>query len=94
MLFRSGDLRPIVLEKGNLIALLDLYSGISNEIEQLLAQIGSDSLLNDQQKELFTSLFDRYVAILREDTGLGTYFFPEETWGDKVLHLIRSIAIL
>ncbi len=89
-----GELRPIVLEKGNLSTIIDLYSGISSEIDQLLAQIDDDSLLTDQQKELFTSLFDRYTAILREDIGLGTYFFPDETWGEETLQSLRSIVLL
>ncbi|MDA1079644.1 MAG: hypothetical protein O2840_03070 [bacterium] len=89
-----GELRPIVLEKGNITAVLELYSGISKEIRQLLAQIENTSSLNDQQKALFVSLFDRFVAILKEDTGLGRYFFPEETWGREVLQLFRSIVLL
>jgi len=89
-----GSLRPIVIEKGELKTLQELYSGISNEAVQLLSQIDDTASLTDQQKDRFASLFDRYVSLLRGDIGLGSYYFPDETWGSIVLQELRAIVLL
>ena len=89
-----GSLRPIVLEKGDLKTLQQLYSGISSEAKQLLSQLSEAATLNNQHKVRFASLFDRYLAALKSDIGLGSYFFPDETWGAKVLQDLRAIILL
>ncbi|KKU82766.1 MAG: hypothetical protein UY10_C0024G0002 [Microgenomates group bacterium GW2011_GWA2_47_8] len=89
-----GSLRPIVVEKGELKTLQELYSGISSECRQLLGMNDQTGLLTDQQKVRFVSLFDRLVSALRGDNGLGSYYFPDDTWGKEVLQYCRTIVLL
>jgi len=89
-----GSFRPIVIEKEEMKTLQELYSGISSELTSLLGHLSDTALLTDQQKERFDSLFDRLLSVLRTDDGLGSYFFPEETWGEQVLQKFRAIVLL
>lgn len=88
----SDDERQIAIEHYGLSDLIQTYSGISNEIERLTSRKRVNKALNQQEKTLLSSLFNRLYEILSEDMGLILHYFPQVKSGAEVLSEFQSVC--
>ena len=84
-----GDERSVIGLKTNLYALMDVYSGISNELARLITNFGNIKTIDHQSKLLIASLFDRLYGALQSDFGLGRRYFPRVTFGRELLSKLQ-----
>lgn len=71
-----GDERIIMGQKIGLKDSVEIYSGLSKELDRLTAFGDSQKAFKDQQKSDFHSIFDRLVAALASDSGLIGHYYP------------------
>ena len=76
-----GSERPIVIEQYGLLDLLNAYSGISREINQLLGKFEHKKELTDWQKISLHNTYTRLIDTLAEDPGLVEFYFPGKEGG-------------
>ena len=70
----GGDVREQILEHFDVMGLSTLYSGISNQYQQLLESFVPKKRLNEQQIKYFRSIFERTHDLLLQDLGLVWYY--------------------
>ena len=85
-----GDEKTFISDNYHLLDLIDSYSGVSNEIDELLEKKKEGSFANDQQKKVFLSVFSRLASIIQKDSGLLRYYFPDVKGG---LCLLSSLEV-
>ncbi|MBD3250213.1 MAG: hypothetical protein GF381_01405 [Candidatus Pacebacteria bacterium] len=88
--WKFGDERAIIGRKTNVKDLIDLYSGISSEIDSLLSNFSKTKKFTDQQKQQFFSIFDRLAHSLLSDLGLVSYYFPAAKTGTDLLQTLQQ----
>lgn len=89
-----GSERPIVVQKYSLQSLLDIYSGISEEISHLLIKKDTKKGLTKKEKKLFVSLLDRFIDALVSDIGILSYYFPGSPEARTLLKNLQLISLL
>jgi len=72
-----GDQESFLVKKYHVDELINIYSGISNELAQLLDSKVGTSSLTAQQKMSVYSLYDRFYSVLTKDIGLTYDVFPQ-----------------
>lgn len=87
-----GDEQITIGQKIALSDSLQVYSGISRELNQLTEIIGAVKKLNNQQKLDFYSIYNRFVAFLAEDSGLVKHYFPQVEGPLDLLYKLQKIA--
>ncbi len=75
--WQFGDEQIVIGQKTNLRDLIDIYSGISTELESLLTKNVQVKSLSNQQKDKICSIFDRLYTSIETDLGLIPYYFPQ-----------------
>ena len=83
--WQFGDEQIIIGQKTGLQDLIDVYSGIGKEIENLLTYFSKNKNFSNRQKSKFYSIFDRLLHTLLGDLGLITYYFPNAKSGIELL---------
>lgn len=71
-----GDVRSVIMQKYRLADLAATYSGVSRELNQLIAKMKADNESKDQYKKQLSLLFYRWWDVVSEDVGLTTIYFP------------------
>jgi hypothetical protein len=71
---RVGDMFQVIDRIEGVSDLMTAYSGISKEIDQLLAKSSVFSLLTYQQKNHIASVFHRMYSLMQKDRGWGAFF--------------------
>lgn len=87
-----GDERKIIGQKLQLVTVQDLLSGVSNEATALLMEKTQINYTKDQSKTRFISLFDRFMAIIKQDTGLGRHYFSQEISARLILAQLQLLG--
>jgi DNA-binding transcriptional regulator PaaX len=86
-----GDERSTVVDSFSLSDVVESYSGISKDINQLLSvkntQKGSYQTLKNQ----ISSVFDRLFICLTQDTGLAQYYFTQTVKPHQLLHSLHNL---
>lgn len=80
-----------VLRQLGIADVLQAYSGISEEIAQLLAKNNISAEATDQQKKLIHTVFDRFCESLGQDPGFAARYGPELL---QPIRLFRSMQSL
>ena len=68
------------------------YSGISREIESLLATTSAEQSMTDQQKKDFLSVCARFRDSLADDCGIGSYYYPNSPTARQLLSQLQLLA--
>ncbi len=84
-----GDDRKIIGQKTNLMGLVDIYSGISTELNNMLNKKLSCKTLTSQQKKAIYSVYHRLVSNLETDSGIVNYYFPQVEDGLQLLNKLK-----
>ncbi len=71
---------------------LQSYSGISSEIDQLLASWSGKKRLNKKQKEEIFLVFSRLFPVFETDLRLVEEFFPQVSSGKSLVARLQKIA--
>lgn len=90
--WQFGDEKDVI---GRILQLGDLtttYSSVSKEIDRLLAFDTPLISFTDQQKLLFSSVFDRLFAALQIDRGVQKAYFPQVQTGTELLFGLQNIS--
>lgn len=80
-----GDERSFALDNYSLLDVHQSYSGVSNELEQLLSKKIIFSSASDQEKKDIFSVFDRLATLISGDVGLLQHYFPDIARGRELL---------
>ncbi len=92
--FLFGDERAIMDQFFNLSDSQQLYSGISREINELLASTSNLSNLSDPQKKRLCSVFDRFYSLIQKDIGITQYYFPRVEGAEDILRRLQKILLV
>lgn len=66
-----------IIEKYGLLDIVEAYSGISRDVSRLLKQqIYKKELINQSKKDM-NLVYDRVLAVLKEDPGFCSFYFQE-----------------
>lgn len=85
-----GSQRPIAISDFGVEDVVNGYSSISKQVSQLLGKRSEEKRLSSKSKEQLSQIFNRFYAVIREDKGLGTFYFPHEKPGQIVLKEIQQ----
>lgn len=88
-----GDERSLISEKYQLVELLESYSGVSKQIDQLLKTKKAFSSLNDQSKKEIFSVFNRLYSLIQKDIGICEYYFPQVASPTELLAKLHSLVL-
>lgn len=72
-----GDIERLIINNQHLADLVTAYSGISNQLNELLSDDHQISQLTEQRKIEFSSLFDRFYRLLSNEAGHWQLYFPQ-----------------
>ncbi len=72
-----GDIERLIINNQHLADIVTAYSGISNQLNELLSNDQQISQLTEQRKIEFSSLFDRFYHLLSNEAGYWQLFFPQ-----------------
>lgn len=92
--FLYTDMLQLIGQKINLSDTLSLLSGISKEIDQLLAKIDKQKGLTSHQKKQINSLFCRLFELAESSFSLVSNFYPQAKDALDYLKKLQKIAIL
>ncbi len=92
--WQLGIERSTITRNFGLADLATAYSGISNEIDELLATNNSQATLNNQQKQSLFSAYDRFRELLKDDVGLLPHFYPQVTSGIQIVKRFQHLFAL
>jgi hypothetical protein len=91
--WQFGDEQIVIGQKAGLSDLLSVYSGISTELDNLLTKIDNEKSLSVRQKEQIASIFERFVTVLQQDTGILPYYYPQVKTGWQLLsQLVQGVG--
>ncbi len=86
-----GDEQAIVEEHYKLSDVVEILSGLSSEVEELLTnKKEQNSLTNKNKQQLFT-VFDRLFEVLKNDAGLSSYYYPQTPTARKLLSDLQGL---
>ena len=86
-----GDERLAIDEHYMLSDIVEIYSGISNEINQLLEQKNEQKRLTKKARLQIYSVFDRFFNILGTDPGFLHHYYPQLQTAMQLLTQLRSM---
>jgi DNA-binding transcriptional regulator PaaX len=86
-----GDEQIVIGQKTDLQDRLDVYSGISKEVDELIEAIHHNKSLSNKQKKQIYSIFDRLYQSLGTDLGLISRYYPQANSGVDLLNQIKSL---
>lgn len=89
-----GSIRPIVIKKYLLQSLLDIYSGISDDITNLLRKKDGKKRLKEKEIALFNDSLKRFYDVLGSDNGILSYYFPGSPDAKNILRDLQLIVHL
>ena len=87
-----GDERSLVNEQYLLLDLVEIYSGISKEINQLLELKNNQKRLTKKARLQIYSVFDRLFNVLAQDPGFLNYYYPDTSSAAVLLTQLHSIC--
>ena len=85
-----GDEFKVIGQRINLQDNSDLYSGISNEAEQLTSILISEKGLTKQQKKQFIMVFTRFNSFLHQTNPIFFLFSPQVKSLSKIINLLQK----
>lgn len=88
-----GTQNPIISEQFHISDLINTYSSISREIDDLLIKFEAKKGLIGSLKNDFSSIYQRWFDTFSEDKGLMSVHFPHETSGVDVLKKLQHILL-
>lgn len=83
--WQFGDPQIVIGQNELVKDTMDVYSGISRELEKLLAKNRDTKGLSDRQKRTIGSIYDRLVLNMQQDSGIIPYYFPQAATGFELL---------
>jgi DNA-binding transcriptional regulator PaaX len=86
-----GDERNIINQQYLLLDLIEVYSGISKEINQLLELKNNKKRLTKKARLQVYSVFDRLFNVLSQDPGFLTYYYPQTSSALVMLSQLHSM---
>ncbi|MBT3249410.1 MAG: hypothetical protein HN846_03210 [Candidatus Pacebacteria bacterium] len=86
-----GDERSIVNQQYMLLDLLEVYSGISREINQLLELKNNKKGLTKKSRLQIYSVFDRLFNVLSQDPGFLQYYYSDVPTAVVLLKQLHSM---
>jgi len=86
-----GDDRQIAINHFHILDLIQSYSGISRDIDRLIERKKLFRELNNQEKKLLSSLFNRWYSNIQEDYGLIPFYFPHVNDGRVLLKRLQAV---
>lgn len=89
-----GSIRPIVIKKYLLQSLLDIYSGISEDISLLLRKKDVEKRLKEKEIALFNNSLKRFYDVLGSDNGILSYYYPGSPDAKNILRDLQLIVHL
>ena len=89
-----GDPRIVIGQKINLQDDLTAYSGISKELQRLIDLSANKKAFSRQSKVSFSSIFDRFIIILEQSSGLIRHYYPQVAGPIELLKQLQKIAQL
>jgi len=89
-----GDERRAVSDHYILSDIAEIYSGISNEINQLLETQNEQKRLTKKVRLQIYSVFDRLFNVLSLDPGFLHYYYPQLPTAEQLLNQLHSVLIL
>ena len=89
-----GDPRIVIGQKINLQDDLTAYSGISKELQGLTDLSTHKKAFSRQSKVLFSSIFDRFMVILEQSSGLIRHYYPQVEGPIELLEQLQKLAQL
>lgn len=89
-----GEERKILVEKLQLLDLLENYSGVSNELDSMLGKIKDENELSEKDKKQLFSVFTRLFSIVEIDEGFLEHYFPDENNCKKLLKKLHFLSSL
>jgi len=87
-----GDERNIVNRHDLLLDLVEVYSGISKEINQLLVLKNNQKRLTKKARLQVYSVFDRLFNVLGQDPGFLQYYYPNLLTVAALLNQLHSMV--
>lgn len=87
-----GDERQFLNNTYILQDIANTYSGVSNEISQMLNKKNKSLAASHQLKQQFLSVFDRYLTVLDHDLGLISFFYPQTQDASQILAQIKALG--
>jgi DNA-binding transcriptional regulator PaaX len=90
--WQIGDERSFLNDSYLLQDIVNGYSGISSEIDQLLSRKKQSLVANQQLKQRFLSVFDRYYSLVEHDLGLIPYFYPHAKTALELLVEVKPLG--
>jgi len=85
--FGDGDI--IIGQQAQLQSLIDIYSGISKEIQSLLGVKNREKRLPKRLKNRLFSLYDRLYQSVSRDLGIISHYYPQQSDGVAVLNELQ-----
>jgi hypothetical protein len=86
-----GEERALIVDGLGLTDLAAAYSGISNEISELLSKRYHFPSLNHSKKTALFSVFDRLITLIQKDQGLLQHYFPTVAAPQHLLREFRQL---
>ena len=83
----------LLFDKSGLARIIDLYSSISKEADQLLDILLSEKRLNNKQKDQLASASERLYSTVLEDSTLVHRFYPDAVPLHSVLQKIQQLLL-
>lgn len=92
--WQLGSLEAIMNDVFKLSDIANLYSGISNEVSQLLTKRSGKKELNSSDKLVIRSVFDRLYETTAQDLGIVSHYFSRVRSVDEILTQMWSLLTL
>jgi DNA-binding transcriptional regulator PaaX len=92
--WRFGDERELINQHYMLSDLVEIFSGISSEINQLLRVKKEQKRLTKKSRSLIFSVFDRLFNVLSQDPGFIHHYYPDVPSVRDLLAQLHSIMEL
>lgn len=89
--WQFGDEQATVEEHYNLSDVVEILSGLSSEIEELLTSKKEQNSLTNKNKQQVFSVFDRLFEVLKNDAGLSSYYYPQTLTAFELLMTLQTI---
>lgn len=87
-----GDERRIINQHYLLSDLVEIYSGVSKEINQLLELKSNQKRLTKKSRLEIYSVFNRFFNVLNTDPGFLHYYYPQTPSALMLLNQLHSIT--
>ncbi len=91
---QMGFNRPLINTYYDLGVIVDLYSGIGNEIDSLLEKYNAKIVSIDQYKISISTIMDRIISCLSTDPGFIHYYYPGLPGLKEIWDKLRRLSLL